>query len=468
MSWKTSLQVASFRGVTFDVIRTHDSAKRDLAEHEYPYKDGADVEDLGRKAMRPTVTAVFWGDNYEKQLQTFIKALDTAGYGELIHPVFGSMPKMQLESYSISHDAEHPDYCTVELQFVDSTPSNPFFVKAIAVQKAAAVSSLTSTALSAAMSAYSNAISAIAAVKAGLKQANALKSVITGTINAIRSQIQSVITTALDVIHFPSAFVSDIVSCLNGLVDLRGFSGATLMPDWKGLVSQLSNIVKLPAHINTGTATTSSHSGMVSVGATVAMLASSASGSSSSGSSSGSSGGNSGSSSGSTTSSSSTVQAVGSSLVPVGASPEQVALVTTIIQLAVATVLAETAAGILEDEADDPTLTPQDIEQIANDVRAAVQTSIDQHRALYTMDVYRPIAESLKDTAQAIQEAAVAVMDQLPTLGQRTVTVAGNMHLIAFAWYDDYTRADELVRLNPNVRNPNFVYPGTILNAYLN
>ncbi|MYP95719.1 DNA circulation family protein, partial [Salmonella enterica subsp. enterica serovar Kentucky] len=43
MSWEDSLQDASFRGVTFDVVNTRDSASRDTAVYEYPYIDGGDV-----------------------------------------------------------------------------------------------------------------------------------------------------------------------------------------------------------------------------------------------------------------------------------------------------------------------------------------------------------------------------------------------------------------------------------------
>ncbi|MEY0017755.1 DNA circularization N-terminal domain-containing protein, partial [Providencia rettgeri] len=37
MSWKTDLQNASFRGVTFDVYNTKDSISREVATHEYPF-----------------------------------------------------------------------------------------------------------------------------------------------------------------------------------------------------------------------------------------------------------------------------------------------------------------------------------------------------------------------------------------------------------------------------------------------
>ena len=49
MAWETDLQDASFRGVAFDIITTRDSVQRDIAQHEYPYRNGANIDDLGGK-----------------------------------------------------------------------------------------------------------------------------------------------------------------------------------------------------------------------------------------------------------------------------------------------------------------------------------------------------------------------------------------------------------------------------------
>ncbi|MGS4689483.1 DNA circularization N-terminal domain-containing protein [Citrobacter farmeri] len=118
MSWEDSLQDASFRGVRFDVVNTRDSASRDIATYEYPYVDGGDVDDLGRKPRNLRMTVLFWGDDYEVRLQAFLAALDTRGSAELIHPVFGSMTGMQCIEYQASHEAENVDYCVVEVVFI--------------------------------------------------------------------------------------------------------------------------------------------------------------------------------------------------------------------------------------------------------------------------------------------------------------------------------------------------------------
>ncbi|UJB30310.1 DNA circularization protein [Chromobacterium sp. Beijing] len=423
MAWADTLLDASFRGVTFDCLRAQDSAQRDSASHEYPYLDGADVEDLGRKARHITMSAAFFGKDYESRLQAFLKVLDEPGHGELIHPVFGSIKAAQLLSYEIGHDADSPDYCTLELAFVEATPGNPFFVQQLPVQKAEAVSLLAETARFNGIEVFASAISALSGVTGSLSRLNALRDVMTGTLGAIRSQLQSIIGTTLDLIDYPRAFASDVVSLVNGMADLRSFDSGVIMSDWKSLTGQLNNVVQLPGAVASGSAGTTG------------------------------SGGESGGS-------------VGAEAKPIPAKAEDVALVTAVVQTTVATTLAEVAGQILAAEAEKPTLSPPEVERIANDVRGSIQQAIETHRQLFPVEVFRPVTEALKDTALGTQDAASAVIEALPPLITRTVEAPGNLHLAAFRWYGDYTRAQELARLNPHLINPNALQVGDVLNAY--
>ncbi|PVX80057.1 DNA circularization protein [Paraburkholderia unamae] len=545
MSWENNLQTASFRGVQFDVLRTRDARRRSTAHHEYPYIDGADIEDMGAGARRCSLVAVFWGDDYDDRLRTFLQALDTAGSGELIHPVFGSIANAQLDDYEVEHDADNPDHCLVHLRFDESTPSNPFFVKQLPAQQAQSIGALAAAAQSGGFAAFANAI---AAVKSGMQELNALRAVVTGTLGAIRTQVQGVIGTALDLINYPQAFAADVMSCLSGIADLRDFDGDTIAAEWKGLASQFSTIVELPSSINDGTASVDTATGVMSVGvggsSSSTTTTSSGSGSSSGGGSSGggsSSGGSSGdgtsaggtsgtgssgsgssgsgssgsgssgsgsSGSGSSGGSSSDGSSSGSgssgggatpgnsiaggtamplvpaavvvtgasgydaastvpaSFSPAGANEADVALVETVVRLAAALQLAQTASDILIAEYDDPTLSPPDIEQIVSDTRTAIEATIVQHRSVYATPTALPIVDALKSIALAVQTAGINAIEAQPALTTRAVDAPANLTLLAFQWYGDYTRADELARLNPSIRNPNFVLPGTVLNAY--
>jgi prophage DNA circulation protein len=125
MSWNDSMLDASFRGIKFDVINTRDTFSRDVAQYEYPFVDGGDVDDLGRKPRNLRITGLLWGDDYESRLQTLLAEFDKRGNGELIHPVFGSMPKMQLIECQVYHEAENVDYCVIETGILGGWHQHP-------------------------------------------------------------------------------------------------------------------------------------------------------------------------------------------------------------------------------------------------------------------------------------------------------------------------------------------------------
>ena len=127
MSWKDTLLDASFKGVTFDVIDDTLRGTHALAEHEYPFVQGADIEDTGVSAMDMALTAVLWGEDYEGRLQNLLNVLRETGAGELIHPIYGSVPDCVVADFEAAHNEENPDYCTVRMTFKQSVKAAPFF-----------------------------------------------------------------------------------------------------------------------------------------------------------------------------------------------------------------------------------------------------------------------------------------------------------------------------------------------------
>lgn len=428
MAWEDALLDASFRGAKFDCVRTRDAAQHDVARFAYPYRDGEDTDDLGRRARDISITAVFFGDDYELRMRVFVKVLDARGPGELIHPVFGSI-KVQVLDYDVEHDADSPDAATVTVRMIETTTSNPFFVQELPAQKAAAAGQLAGGASSKGIDLFSKAMAEIKAAKAGLATLNALRSVVTGTLGGLRSMVTGFIGTTLDFIDFPRAFASDLTGMLTNLVDLRSFDVGVISSDWKSVVGQLDYVVRLPASVASGTVTSYGDTGT-----------------------------------GSGSDSGSGVGVADSK--PIPADPVHVATVDAVVKVAVATTLATAAAGILQDEANEPTLSPQEVEAINNDVRDRIELAVEATRDLYPVEQARPVIQALRDTAAAVQDAAVAVIDARPPLRQRTVEVPGNLHLVAHRWYGDYTRAAELLRLNPTLRNPNNLQAGDVLFAY--
>ena len=84
MAWNLTLQDASYRGVTFEVQSVEDRGEKALCVHEYPYRSGAEVEDLGRKPRVIPVTAIFWGVAYESRIKALVAALQSDEVREFI------------------------------------------------------------------------------------------------------------------------------------------------------------------------------------------------------------------------------------------------------------------------------------------------------------------------------------------------------------------------------------------------
>lgn len=90
--WKQKLRSASFRGVPFHVQDSSgDLAGRRSALHEYPGRDDAYSEDMGRKARNFSLTAYVIGADYMAQRDKLIEACAKAGSATLVHPTLGSI-----------------------------------------------------------------------------------------------------------------------------------------------------------------------------------------------------------------------------------------------------------------------------------------------------------------------------------------------------------------------------------------
>ncbi|WPU22560.1 DNA circularization N-terminal domain-containing protein [Cedecea neteri] len=442
MSWEESLQDASFRGVNFDVLNTRDSVSRDISIYEYPYVDGGDVDDLGRKPRNVRATALFWGDDYETRLRAFLAALDKSGSAELIHPVFGSMPYMQCIEYQVAHEAENVDYCIVEVVFLQARTGIAFFGSDSPLSQADIIFNKVQSALDKAQTAIDNVLSPLRTAKKWMKRAKSLATASLNMVTVLKGDLKDFVNTTTDFINYPKAYMNDLQSALS----LKSFSSKSsvsnnpgayagsssdvtgvasiVIADWKSGNAALQDVSVLPEKLATG-------------------------------------------------------QVTGAVVTPSGSSASDVTELATAVKIQVALQLALDASDILSDDSIITLLSPADVEQIANDTRAAIQVAIDQTRTTFageTQNVsssatasgvtWQPVVDSLKDIALAVQALGTSVITQRPPLTTRTVDSDCNLHLLAHLWYADYSRAAELLRLNPTLRNPNNLKVGDVLNAY--
>lgn len=405
MAWKDTLLPASFRGAPFEVLRTKDRGEHAVVEHEYPYRDGGEVEDMGRKARRISITAVLWGPTYEAALEKLLKALAERGAAELVHPVFGPV-KAQAISWDAPHEGERPDYVELPIEFVEAGADNPFFSRAWPKVDAKA-DKVRAGAVGVLEQAVAKSADASALVRSGLRSLAGLKSQATG-----------ILTSVTSILSAPASWAADAASLVRGMVDLRSFGAGSLLPDFQGLAAALTSAILLPSF----------SSGSGGSGGTGAVF---------------------------WTSPDTEAPAQGTEL--------DTAATHVLAEAALG--VAEAAQIVLESEAVTPTLTPAEVEAVATSSRGLLQQSIDTYRAVYPVELAHAVTEPLKDVALAVQEAAAAVLEARPPLVTHTVAAPACLRLIAHRLYGDHTRAPEIQRLN-SLRDPNFLTPGQELKVY--
>lgn len=91
MAWRDQWQEASFRGVKFRFRSAAAALGRRNVVHEYPGRDEAYVEDMGRKAREFTFEAFVIGADYMRWRDQLEEACEKEGSGELVHPTRGRM-----------------------------------------------------------------------------------------------------------------------------------------------------------------------------------------------------------------------------------------------------------------------------------------------------------------------------------------------------------------------------------------
>ncbi|HCB1534220.1 TPA: DNA circularization protein [Citrobacter braakii] len=96
--WQGLIRPSSFRGVPFAMVMEEGSHGRRQAVHEYPYRDTAWIEDLGRGTRRFVLrgfiiqnSQVYGGGDVITQRQSLIAACEQKGSGTLIHPTLGEL-----------------------------------------------------------------------------------------------------------------------------------------------------------------------------------------------------------------------------------------------------------------------------------------------------------------------------------------------------------------------------------------
>lgn len=406
MAWEDTLQDASFKEIPFHVLQIEDAGGHDVARHAFPYRDGQETEDLGVRAMEIRVSAILWGDEYENDLDDLIEALEDAGPGDLIHPVYGLL-HCQVLDWRVRHEADGVDQCRIDITFCETDEPKPIFANLNPRQAANALVDSDTAVTGAMTEAYVEDM----AEPSLRSQLNALRTVLQQTIGQIYAQVRDVVSTGLDVINFPRLLVSDLIQGVGSILALaESLDPDKIFSQWRSLSDDAKALLSITSDL-----------------------------------------------------------ASEQTRAPSAAAMRPVNRLMTVV---VVSQYAATVGELLAVEAESATLSPAQIETMVGDVRTLIETVLLDLRDstdLATADKlvrYRPVVEALKNQALALQAAAQAIIELRPPLIERTVASDSNLHLIAHRWYGDYSRATELLRLNPQIRQPNFVLAGSVLMAY--
>lgn len=120
LPWMDRMLPGMWRCVPFWVEQHTLTGGRRLVVHEFPVRDEASVDDIGRKARRFQVS--FFGGNrdYFYWRDEMRAALDEPGPGTLSHPYLGEL-RAQVEDYSISESASEGGLFRAQVTFVEAT-----------------------------------------------------------------------------------------------------------------------------------------------------------------------------------------------------------------------------------------------------------------------------------------------------------------------------------------------------------
>ncbi|WP_323114342.1 DNA circularization protein [Pseudomonas guariconensis] len=445
MSWSETLLDASFRGQSIQVVEESLQCQYAIAQHGTPYRNGDSSEGLGRGARVFSMRLVLFGENYELELQALLKALDVIEPGELIHPIYGAVSVLTGSNW-VSHSADRPDYCDVQVQFIEQLPDAPFFERQIEYVDVGVLGPDDEYTWQDGVFDFFGKLDSLISEVQGwigggwmgvLERALGLPG-IGLRLQQLRSQIAGV--------------VANLVGLAGG-----GSSGSGGSSAYDPLVVVARTPTEIRAAIRSITPATSrdlqSRSAIPSVmpggswlmpeaaHAADNLLAAARQGSE-----------------------------PDPDWLPLGMPLDPAESVSWQLVILVVTELAcanaESVAVVLDNEAAEPVLSPDDLESLVNLIRSLIQASILLQRRLYGVETARPVIEGLRDLAAMIQAKARRIILSRPPLIIRTVESPASLRLLAFRWYGDHSRANELLRLNPGLRNPHNIQRGEALRSY--
>ena len=430
--WHTVLQDASFKGVRFDVVSIEESDGKALVEHAVPFTDGTVLEDMGTTGRQVQVSAVFWGKGYHGRLNALLEALMARGAGVLVHPVWGRLDNMLAASWHFRHEADYADYAALDITFRESGAPQKIFV-------------------------FENQF--LMGLERLIRQIDAYRAALEGFIDAVlaaKQQGKALIGSAW-------GFWSALKGCFAAVKNLFGFDdfrfggggktfqASTFRADVRTARRQLHDMVCAGLYAAAGlddTGAAQAADGSRTARQRFAALLNRA---------------------GEVGALARQVQAA-QTRGRHNATAAQLQTVAQQLRLSALAAQFQAAAALIEEDGD--AMTAADLMWLNRNIRlnaAAEIAALRQDAAknpLLMHDAAETVIEGLRQLSGSLNTLVAAAINRKPPLLVRPAPLDGTMQQIAFAFYGDIGRTDELVRLNPHITHPTFVGRGAWINGY--
>lgn len=115
------LYAAQLDDIWLEIETLDDQFESAIARHEFPFKDGALLENMGQKARTVTMRCYFWDDGQHQTYDDHVKLINhlrDKNLFELVHPMYGSMTGM-IERVNVRAD-DRQMTAEVDITFVEN------------------------------------------------------------------------------------------------------------------------------------------------------------------------------------------------------------------------------------------------------------------------------------------------------------------------------------------------------------
>ena len=202
-------RAGDLNGQLTSVDSVTDSASRRLAIYEYPYLDGQQLKDMGRKGESYVFNIRFFGANYQTKYKEFYNNVYRSNsVGTLTHPVLSAIRgscQARLQSFEQVHRAEETNSVTIRATFVEDNSStitggalqNQIDDPDTALQKSLKKLVRTSAAISNYLTSATATLQVPSAVAAGLE---ARKTSLIGQVSGLLGQLGATFSSGNDLV----------------------------------------------------------------------------------------------------------------------------------------------------------------------------------------------------------------------------------------------------------------------------